>query len=130
MEASTLSEVLDLVRRIYLPEVVANYIARLVDATHPGQSESASNIKFGSSPRAALSLAAAARARALMNERTHASFEDVKFVAPSVLRHRVILDYNARVEGLSSNEVIAALLEEVPFQSGKNPKTLQQSTST
>lgn len=130
MEASTLNDVLALVRRIYLPDVVANYIARLVDATHPGQSESAGNIKFGASPRAALSLAAAARARALMNERTHASFEDVKFVAPSVLRHRIILDYNARVEGLTSNEIISLVLEEIPFQAGKTPKTLQQSVSS
>ncbi len=127
MVASTLIDVLALVRRIYLPDVVANYIARLVDATHPGQSESAGKIKFGASPRAALSLAAAAKARALMNERTHASFEDVKFIAPSVLRHRIILDYNARVEGLTSNEIISLLLEEIPFQAGKNPKTLQQS---
>ncbi len=127
MEATTLIDLLALVRRIYLPDVVANYIARLVDATHPGQSESAGKIKFGASPRAALSLAAAAKARALMNERTHASFEDVKFIAPSVLRHRIILDYNARVEGLTSNEIISLLLEEIPFQAGKNPRTLQQS---
>ena len=72
---------------------------------------------------------ASARARALMNERTHASFEDVKFVAPSVLRHRIILEYNARVEGLTSNEVISSLLEEVPFQSGNTPGTLQQTSS-
>ncbi|MBB23136.1 MAG: AAA family ATPase [Roseibacillus sp.] len=130
MEASTFIDVLALVRRIYLPNVVANYIARLVDATHPGQSESAGKIKFGASPRAALSLAAAAKARALINERTHASFEDVKFIAPSVLRHRIILDYNARVEGLTSNEIISLLLEEIPFQAGKNPRTLQQSASS
>ena len=129
MDATTLRNVLSLVRRIFLPEVVGNYIARLVDATHPGQSSAARNIKFGSSPRAALSLAASARARALMNERTHASFEDVKFVAPSVLRHRIILEYNARVEGLTSNEVVSSLLEEVPFQSGNTPGTLQQTSS-
>ena len=130
MEASTFIDVLALVRRIYLPDVVANYIARLVDATHPGQSESSGKIKFGASPRAALSLAAAAKARALMNERTHASFEDVKFIAPSVLRHRIILDYNARVEGLTSNEIISLLLEEIPFHAGKKPRTLQQSASS
>ena len=124
MDAKTLDDTLALVRRIFLPEVVGNYIARLVDGTHPGQSTAASNIKYGASPRAALSLAAAARARALMNERTHASFEDVKFVAPSVLRHRVVLEYNARVEGLGPNDVIASLLEEVPFQANATPRTL------
>jgi MoxR-like ATPase len=125
MDTATLEAVLQLVRRIYLPEVVGNYIARLVDATHPGQSSAAKSNKYGASPRAALSLASASKARALINERTHASFEDVKFVAPSVLRHRLILDYNARVEGLTTNAVIAQLLEEVPFQANATPRTLQ-----
>ncbi|MFP6881081.1 MAG: AAA family ATPase [Roseibacillus sp.] len=130
MDGATLDSVLALIRRIFLPEVVGNYIARLVDGSHPGQSSSAKNIKYGASPRAALSLAASARARALMNERTHASFEDVKFVAPSVLRHRIILEYNARVEGLTTNDVVASLLDEVPFQSSATPKTLQPTAST
>ena len=130
MDGATLDSVLALIRRIFLPEVVGNYIARLVDGSHPGQSSSAKNIKYGASPRAALPLAASARARALMNERTHASFEDVKFVAPSVLRHRIILEYNARVEGLTTNDVVASLLDEVPFQASATPKTLQPTAST
>jgi MoxR-like ATPase len=130
MDGATLDSVLALIRRIFLPEVVGNYIARLVDGSHPGQSSSAKNIKYGASPRAALSLAASARARALMNERTHASFEDVKFVAPSVLRHRIILEYNARVEGLTTNDVVASLLDEVAFQASATPKTLQPTAST
>lgn len=124
LNAEQLDSLLDLVRRIYLPDVVANYIARLVDATHPGQSIAAAGIKYGSSPRAALSLASAAKARALMNERTHASFEDVKYVAPSVLRHRMILDYNARVEGKTTNDTILALLDEVPFQAKETPRNM------
>ena len=129
MDGDTLSQTLTLVRRIFLPDVVANYIARLVDGTHPGQSSSAQNIKYGSSPRAALSLAAAARARALMSERTHASFEDVKFVAPAVLRHRIVLEYNARVEGKSPNDVVGDLIEEIPFQAGATPRTLKPTTA-
>ncbi|MCW1883314.1 AAA family ATPase [Luteolibacter flavescens] len=125
MDASTLDEVLNLVRRIYLPDVVANYIARLVDGTHPGQSSAARGIRYGASPRAALSLASAAKARALMNERPHASFEDVRFVAPAVLRHRIVLEYNARVEGLTNNDIVRALIEEIPFQGGATPKTLK-----
>jgi MoxR-like ATPase len=125
MDAETLDEVLNLVRRIYLPDVVANYIARLVDGTHPGQSAAARGIRYGASPRAALSLASAAKARALMNDRTHTSFEDVKFIAPSVLRHRIVLEYNARIEGLSNNDVIRTLIEEIPFQGNATPKTLK-----
>lgn len=129
MDAETLDSILALVRRIFLPEVVGNYIARLVDATHPGQSSAARSIRYGASPRAALSLASAAKARALMNERTHASFEDVKFVATAVLRHRVVLEYHAKVEGLTNNDVVRSLLEEVPAQAGATPKTMKTAPS-
>ena len=117
MSAETLGELLELVRRIYLPDVVANYIARLVDASHPGQSAASRGIRYGASPRAALALASGAKARALMQERTNASFEDVKAIAPAVLRHRIVLDYNARVEGHTTNDIVRILLDEVPFQS-------------
>lgn len=126
MDAEQLDEILNLVRRIYLPDVVANYIARLVDATHPGQSSASNGIKYGSSPRAALSLASAAKARALINERTHSSFEDVKYVAPAVLRHRIILDYNARIDGQTANDAIQSLLDEVPFQNSPTPDVLSR----
>ena len=123
----TLVDLLELVRRVYLPSVVANYIARIVDATHPGQSEASKTVKFGASPRAALSLASAAKAHALMKGRINASFEDVQFVAPAVLRHRIVLDYGARVEGLTPDQVISTLLAEIPHQDGATPKTLTQS---
>jgi MoxR-like ATPase len=127
MNAETLDEILGLVRRIYLPTPVANYIARLVDATHPGQSTASRGIRYGASPRAALSLASAAKARALINERPHASFEDVRFVAGAVLRHRIVLEYNARIEGLTSNDLVRTILEEVPFQANATPKTMVNS---
>jgi len=95
------------------------------DATHPGQSAAAANVKYGASPRAALSLASAAKARALMNERTHASFEDVAYVAPAVIRHRILLDYNARVEGITTNDVVINLLKEIPGQDKSTPKTIK-----
>ncbi len=104
------------VRKIYLPEVVANYIARLVDATHAGSSQAATAIKFGASPRAALALASASKARALMQGRINASFEDVAAVAKPVLIHRIILHYEARIEGRTTSDVVAALLAEVPRQ--------------
>ncbi|MFN0129799.1 MAG: AAA family ATPase [Verrucomicrobiales bacterium] len=113
-------------RRLYLPPVVANYIARLVDATHPGQSQAATGVKFGASPRAALSLAAAGKARALMDGRPNASFEDVQAVAPAVLGHRVILDYAARLDGRTSADVVRALLAEVPVQALATPRPLRQ----
>jgi MoxR-like ATPase len=120
-----LEDIMATVREIYLPEVVANYIARLVDATHAGQSETSRAIKFGASPRAALALAAAAKARALMNGRINAGFEDVAAVAIPVLQHRILLQYEARIEGLSTREVVEKLLSEVPKQDLAIPSTLK-----
>ena len=124
IDVDTLKSIMETVRRIYLPEVVANYIARVVDATHPGQSQSSASIKFGSSPRAALSMASAAKARAVVQGRTNASFEDVKAVAPPVLLHRIILDYTARIDGRTNQGVIESLLSEVPFQAETSPRTV------
>jgi len=116
-----LAQMLDLVQRIYLPPVVANYIARLVDGTHTVGSL---GIKYGASPRAALALAAASRARALLQGRSNASTEDVKAVAHPILQHRIILDYNARLDGASTATVVDKLLAEIPAQDLERPKTL------
>ncbi len=117
-------ECTSLVRRIYLPDVVANFIARLVHATHPGNSTAAQGVKFGASPRAALALAAAARARALLQQRLNASFEDVQALAPLVLQHRIVLDYRARVAGQTASDVVSAILQEVKPGSAELPSTL------
>ena len=124
----TRDELLDmagLAARVFLPDVVVNYIARLVDGTHTGQSKTAAGVKFGASPRAALGLAAAARGRALLAGRLTARFEDVRAVAVPVLQHRIVLDYHARIDGLTAPEVVRALLEEVPVQVQTVPSTLR-----
>mgnify|MGYP002348524633 CR=1 FL=1 len=110
-----------LARRIYMPEVVAGYIARLVDATHTSDGV----VRFGASPRAALALASASKARALLAGRLNASFEDVRALAPAVLRHRVVLDYTAKLEGKTSDAFVATLLETVPANPKDLPNTLQ-----
>jgi len=112
-------------RRVYLPPAVANYIARLVNATHPGESDAAAAVKFGASPRAAIALAAASRARALRLGRAHAAIEDIQALAPFVLGHRILLDYAARIEGMRTSDVVARLLEELPTQDKSVPKSLQ-----
>ena len=123
MDAAELEMLLDHVRRVYMPPTVANYIARLVQATHPGGPHAA-GVKFGASPRAALALAAAAKARALCDRRINASYEDVRGVAAAVLRHRVVLDYGARLEGLTTDALVARLLEQVPAQDRPLPASL------
>lgn len=115
---------LALVRRVHMPEVVADYIARLVHASQPGASTASAGVRFGASPRAALALAAAARARGLRHGRPHASFEDVQAVARPVLGHRVILDHAARLDGVTTAGVVEKLLAEIPAQAKPLPGTL------
>jgi len=127
MTREELLELSALARKVYLPEIVANFIARLVDATHPGSSQAAEGVKFGASPRAALGLASAVKARALMQGRLNASFEDAQALAPAVLQHRIILDYSARLDGRDTLSFINALLNEVkPPNSQKLPRTLEE----
>jgi MoxR-like ATPase len=116
-----LIRLLDLVQRIYLPPVVANYIARLVEGTHSIENL---GIRYGASPRAALALAAAARARALLQSRPNTSTEDVRAVAMPILQHRIVLDYNARLDGASPVTIIEKLLEQIPAHELERPKTL------
>jgi MoxR-like ATPase len=119
-----LIHLLDLVRRIFMPVPVANFIARLVHGTQPDQPHAA-GIQYGASPRAALALAAAAKARALIAGRLNASFEDVREVAAPVLRHRLLLDYRAKLEGLTPDRVISRLLENTPAQDTPLPTSLK-----
>ncbi|RBP37689.1 MoxR-like ATPase [Roseimicrobium gellanilyticum] len=124
MDAASLNSLLEASRRMFMPQPVANFIARLVKATHPGEPH-AGGVKFGASPRAALALAAAAKARGLMEQRLNASYEDVRAVAPAVLRHRILLDYGAKLEGLTPDLIVAKLLENVPAQDKPLPNTLR-----
>lgn len=119
-----LVQLTETVRTIHLPPVVANYIARIVDATQTGEGVAAA-IKFGASPRAALGMAAAAKARALMAGRINASFEDVAEVAMPILQHRIILNYEARIEGHTTRSVIEAILDTVPAHDLAVPKTMR-----
>ena len=124
----TRAQLLDLAAlagRVFLPDVVANYIARLGDGAPPGQSGAAAGVKFGASPRAALGLVAAARGRALLEGRLNASFEDVRALAAPVCQHRGVLDYHARTDGRTAPELIRALLEEIPAQVQTMPSTLR-----
>lgn len=119
MTRDELLELCALARTIHLPDVVANYIARLVEATHEGPA--AEGVKFGASPRAALALAAAAKSAALLAGRLNASFEDVEALAAPVLQHRLVLDYTARLAGKTPADVVRALLAAVPKQDKAAP---------
>jgi MoxR-like ATPase len=113
----TLEQCFATVDRVALPEAVARWIARLVTATHPGAAEATPRVRtyvrYGASPRAAIALAEAARAAALLAGRPSVGFEDVKMLVEPVLNHRLILNYQARLDQVTasalSQELAAAL---------------------
>jgi MoxR-like ATPase len=108
----------DQVRDLYLDQRVADYIVDLVIATRDpkaaGIAPLAPLIEYGASPRATIALAQAARALAYLRGRSFVSPDDVKAIAPDVLRHRVLLTFEAEAEAVSSDEVVARLLAAVP----------------
>ena len=108
----------DVVKRIYIDDQVKDYIVSLVQATRRpadfGLKELAPLIDYGGSPRATIFLGLGARANAFLNGRGYVTPQDVKDVAYDVLRHRVVLTYEAEAEEVSSEDVIASLLSTVP----------------
>ncbi len=106
-----------LVRKLYADERIKGYLVELVAATREpkayGLPELADFISYGASPRATLALLAASRAHAFLQGRGYVVPEDVKEVAPDVLRHRVLLGYEAEAENMTSDQVIARILERV-----------------
>ena len=110
-----LNMLFDVMDRIFLPKPVSNYIARLAAATHPDSAEAIEPVRmyvsYGASPRAAISIAEAARARALIQGRPTVGFEDVRSVALPVLNHRIILNYKARFDNINTSMLIDQMLK-------------------
>jgi MoxR-like ATPase len=96
---------------------VQDYAIRLVMATHP-QGEFATPdtnryIRFGASPRGAQALVLGGKVRALLEGRYNVSFEDIRRVYLPAMRHRVLLNFEAQAENISSDTVLAQILNEV-----------------
>ncbi len=107
-----------LVDGIYLAENIQRYIVSLVIATRDPKAAGLPDldglIAFGASPRASIYMALAAKARAFLHHRGYVTLDDIRDVARLVLRHRILLSYEAEAEGVSSEEIIDRLFETIP----------------
>ena len=105
----------ELVKYIYVDDKITEYVLDLVFATRqPGQnglSELSSLVEFGASPRASINLITAARANAFIKGRGYVTPEDIKELAPDVLRHRIITSYEAEAESISSDHIVRRILD-------------------
>jgi len=96
-------------RTVFLDDRVRDYIVALVRATR-----GARYVEHGASPRAALALAAMARARAYLEERRFVTPDDVRDLAPSVLRHRLAFDYRAAADAVDTQAIVGEIVASVP----------------
>jgi MoxR-like ATPase len=128
LTSDNLHDVFAVVDAIHLPRAVANFIARLVAASHPASREAPEPVrnfvKYGSSPRGAIAIGAAARGMALLRGKPNVGFDEVRRVAAPALAHRLVLDYTARLEGWDGRRVVQALLESVSDVERGLPQTL------
>ena len=118
VDGTSLIELQQLVQQVPVASHVKDYAVRLVLATHPN-SETALDItnqflRFGSSPRGAQTLLLGAKVRALTEGRFNVSFDDIAAFALPALRHRLIVNFEAEAEGVTSDLVLGKILAEVP----------------
>jgi len=114
----TLIELMGLVREVPVASHVKDYAVRLVLATHPRTDTAApiatQYLRFGSSPRGGQTLILAGKVRALTQGRFNVSFDDIEAVTAPALRHRLILNFEAEAEGITTDHILAQVLRDVP----------------
>ncbi|MEO7159468.1 MAG: MoxR family ATPase [Polaromonas sp.] len=105
-------------RRIYVDPTLVQYAVRLVSSTRDparhGLDELARFITFGASPRATINLTEGARALAMLRGRSYALPEDMADLIPDVLRHRLVLSYEALSEGFSADQIVGQIMAKIP----------------
>jgi MoxR-like ATPase len=110
----------NLVREVPVSDHVIRYALSLVRQTRVGESGVpefvAEQLAWGAGPRAVQFLVVGAKARALMNHRSHVSVEDIQALAKPVLRHRIVVNFAAESDGISSDDIIDQLLQATPTQ--------------
>jgi MoxR-like ATPase len=120
MDRDAILEVRAVCREVLVAPHVQEYAIQLVMATQPEQKEAhelaRKYVRYGSSPRGAQALVECGRVRALIRGRVHLAIEDVQAVAPSVLRHRIILNFDAHADGQTPESVLGAVIQSVTAQ--------------
>jgi len=116
IKPSDIAEVRAVVDEIYIDEKVKDYIVNIVCATRDPKAyklDLANFISYGASPRATIYLAVAAKAHAFIQQRGYVTPQDVKSVGPDVLRHRVIVSYEAEAEDKTSEDIIKTIFDNI-----------------
>src|SRR5579872_517670 len=123
INARRILELQEIVRRVPVGDHVYNFVLDLVRATRPNEPGASDFVRhwlsWGAGPRAGQYMIMASKARALMHGRLYATIEDVEAVAPPVLRHRIIPNFNAEAEGISVEQIIEKIITLIPRGKGE-----------
>jgi len=117
VEPETIARAQRVVSEIYMDDKIKDYILSIVFATREPEKYKLAikdYLRYGASPRATIYLAVAARAQAFLQGRGYVTPQDVKTIAPDVLRHRIIASYEAEAEELTTDDLIVRILSELP----------------
>ena len=113
-----IEELSKLAKEVHIDDALLKYIINIIGATRDpkafGLDEIAEYIDFGASPRASINMYNASRALALIRGKDFVTPLDIAKIAPSVLRHRLILNYKAQAKGISADEIISKIIKEIP----------------
>jgi MoxR-like ATPase len=114
LEPEAILSAREAIASLYMDQKVVDYIVDLVRATRDpglvGLNDLKPLVAFGGSPRASIALAQAARAHAFLRERAYVVPEDVRALAPDVLRHRIVLTFEAEAEDVTTDDVVTRVL--------------------
>ncbi len=126
VDAKAIVEFQHVVRRIPVADSIFEYAAKIVRATRPDEPDAPEFVKkmlsWGAGPRASLNLIVAGKSRAALRGRCHVSEEDIRAVAPPILRHRIVPSFAARSEGMTSDALVKRLIEEIDAAGGSKQK--------
>ena len=130
LSGERIAELQRLVRRVPVSDHCIDYAMDLVRATrgpsHGGPSYIGEYVSWGAGPRAGQALILAAKARAALAGRPSVSTDDIRAVTPPVLRHRIVVNYNAQASGESSDSIVRRLLADVPIRKGADDAAVAQ----
>jgi len=116
LNSKQITEMQEFNSKIYVDKIILNYVANIIDATRNPNNhelELENIIEFGASPRASIWLIKAAKSNAMINGRGYVIPEDIKEIAHEVLRHRLILTFEAEADQINSDKVIDMILEKI-----------------
>jgi len=113
LDLKTLKDMQNIIKDIFIDKNIIKYIVDIVTATRQKDTKYNKFIDYGASPRASIGLYKSAKTIAFLEGRDFVIPEDIKYVAPAILRHRIILSYEAEIENISQDNIISMILTSI-----------------